>query len=141
MKFEIEMRGFDELRRKYEDLQRQAAGLQGRHKAPLDKLFPPQFMRRYTMRGSFQAMLAESRWKVATPEDFAAIPDDEWDAFVRQETDSVLGRRCKKRLRASGRAGNSASSRVRSGGGRNSVCCDSRRGLGVPDGSMCRRRD
>ncbi len=84
MKFE--MHGFDELQRKLEDLQQRIARLQGEHKVPFDKLFPPEFMRRYTKHASIQTMFAASRWKVETQDDFAAIPDDERDAFIRRET-------------------------------------------------------
>jgi len=82
----FEMHGFDELQRKLEDLQRRMERLQGKRKVPLDTLFPPEFMKRYTKHAGIQDMFTASPWKVETQGDLAAIPDDEWDAFVRQET-------------------------------------------------------
>jgi hypothetical protein len=43
-------------------------------------------MSKYTDFSSFDEMLGGSGFKVETPEDFAAIPDDQWDAFVATRT-------------------------------------------------------
>jgi hypothetical protein len=51
-----------------------------------DHLFPPEFMRRYTDFPTIQAMADASGFKIESQEDFEAIPDVEWDAFVRSRT-------------------------------------------------------
>ena len=43
-------------------------------------------MSKYTDFSSFDEMLGASGFKAETPEDFAAIPDDQWDAFVATRT-------------------------------------------------------
>ena len=43
-------------------------------------------MREYTNFGSIDEMFEASGFKCDTTEDFRAIPDDEWDAFIRQAT-------------------------------------------------------
>ena len=85
MKFEMRMDGLDELQQKLEEMKRRTEQLDG-EKVSFDKLFPPEFMTQYTNHASIQSMIAASRWKVESQDDFAAIPDDEWDAYVRQET-------------------------------------------------------
>ena len=43
-------------------------------------------MRARTRFASFEAMLKASPFKAETAEDFKAIPDAQWDAFIRKET-------------------------------------------------------
>jgi hypothetical protein len=43
-------------------------------------------MAKHTPFSSFEAMLRASPFEVETAEDFKAIPDDEWDVFIRKTT-------------------------------------------------------
>ena len=67
-------------------LERRAKELHGTHNVPVSQLLTPNFMRKHTPFGSFEAMITTSPFIVDTAEDFRAIPDAEWDAFVRQNT-------------------------------------------------------
>ncbi len=82
----IRFDGFDELKRKLEGLARRVERLGGERELAFKELFPPSFMRSYTKFGTIEEMLTASPWKVESQEDFKAIPDAEWDEFVRQAT-------------------------------------------------------
>jgi hypothetical protein len=77
---------FDEFSRKLRDLQRRAEELDGESQVPVTELFPDEFMLLHTDFPSFDAMLEASGFNVQSSEDFAAIPDDAWDAHVRAHT-------------------------------------------------------
>jgi len=47
------------------------------------ELFPAEFMRRHTRVATFEALLGAGG---VSDTDFAAIPDDKWDATVRAHT-------------------------------------------------------
>lgn len=76
----------DDISRKLRDLQRQAEELDGEHSVPMNELFHDEFMLRNTDYPSIDEMFAASGFKIETSEDFAAVPDDEWDAFVKNRT-------------------------------------------------------
>jgi hypothetical protein len=80
----IRITGLDEFRRKLERLSRNAQNVSG--PVAFDDLFPPEFMRRYTDFSTIQAMADASGFKIESQEDFEAIPDADWDAFVRSRT-------------------------------------------------------
>lgn len=82
----IKIEGLEEATRKLEDLSRKAQELDGKHEVAMSEMFPPAFMTRHTDFSSFSAMLNASGFKVETKEDFAAIPNAEWDAFVTSRT-------------------------------------------------------
>jgi len=82
----MEMKGLDEALRKLNDLQRRAEQLNGEQRVPISQLLNSSFMLQNTTFESFEAMLDSSGFKVETTEDFAAIPDDEWDAFIVKAT-------------------------------------------------------
>src|SRR5262249_26845279 len=84
--FKFEIKGLDELREKLRQLQRNAEAVSGNHEVPFSELFPPEFMLLHTDFESMDAMIAASGFKVESQEDFAAIPDEPWDAFVRDHT-------------------------------------------------------
>jgi hypothetical protein len=80
----IKITGLDEFRRKLERLSRNAQNVNG--PVAFDDFFPPEFMRRYTDFSSIQVMADASGFKIESQEDFEAIPDADWDAFVRSRT-------------------------------------------------------
>ena len=67
-------------------LQRRAEEVDGTHQVPLSELLTPTFMRGHSPFDSFEAMLRASPFSVESAEDFKAIPDADWDVFVRQNT-------------------------------------------------------
>ena len=80
----IKITGLDEFRRKLDRLSRNAQNVSG--PVAFDDLFPPEFMRRYTDFTAMQAMADASGFKIDSQDDFEAIPDAGWDAFVRCHT-------------------------------------------------------
>lgn len=84
MSFKIE--GLDQLSRKLRDLGARARALDGTHQVRADEMFTHDFMRRHTRFGTFSEMVRASGFTVESAEDFAAIPDRDWDTFVRQAT-------------------------------------------------------
>lgn len=80
----IKITGLDEFRRKLDRLSRNAQNANG--PAAFDDLFPPEFMRRHTDFTTIQAMADASGFKIESQEDFEAIPEPEWDAFIRERT-------------------------------------------------------
>jgi hypothetical protein len=75
MDFKFDLSGLDEL-------QQRVRRLDGPHDVPLNELLNPEFMLKYTHFSSFQDMLDHGGYSVKTPEDFKAIPDAPWDAFI-----------------------------------------------------------
>ena len=80
----VKLQGFDDLRRKLENLKRRAQSLNG--SVPFEDLFPPEFMRRYTDFKTIEEMLCAFGTPITSSEDFASIPDQEWDAYVKRST-------------------------------------------------------
>lgn len=52
----------------------------------LDELMNPQFMSNCSKFPSLNELFEKSGFKIESPEDFAAIPDEEWDAFIKEST-------------------------------------------------------
>ncbi|RJX20408.1 MAG: hypothetical protein C4575_06625 [Desulforudis sp.] len=77
---------FEDALHKLRDLQRKAEQLDGEHSIPLTELFHDEFMLRNTEFPSIETMLEASGYKIESNEDFADIPDEEWDAFIRERT-------------------------------------------------------
>jgi hypothetical protein len=82
----IRLEGFDEFCRQLERLKRNAERLDGEHAVSFEELFSDAFMRRHTRFPSMQAMFDASPFKIASQADFDAIPDNEWDRYVRSST-------------------------------------------------------
>lgn len=79
MGFHIDRSGLDKLQRRIESIPKS-------ENVSFGELFNPAFMRRYTQFESIDTMIEASGYTVETPEDFAAIPDAEWDAFIATNT-------------------------------------------------------
>ena len=82
----IKTTGFDKITNHLKKLSQRLEELDGTHTIPFDELFPDSFMTANTKFASIQEMLDKSGFEVATREDFAAIPDDDWDRYVRANT-------------------------------------------------------
>lgn len=81
--FSFKMHGFDELQRKFRDLSRKAAELDGTDSVSIIELLTPSFVSKYTRFVNAEEMFKASGFEIETQEDFAAIPDDEWDEFIQ----------------------------------------------------------
>ena len=74
--------GLDEAMKKLNDLQRKAKAI-NQQSVPVSEILTPAFLLRHTPFGSADEMYQASGFKIETPEDFEAIPDEELDAFIR----------------------------------------------------------
>lgn len=79
--FKIE--GLDELQQKLDELVNNAEELDGEHHIPISELLTGDFVSQHTSFSSADEMFEASGFKIQTQEDFAAIPDVEWDTFIR----------------------------------------------------------
>jgi hypothetical protein len=52
----------------------------------LAAVFPPSFMERHTDADTFEGFVEESEWEVSSREEFAAIPQGEFDDYVADRT-------------------------------------------------------
>ncbi len=82
----VKVTGMDGIKRRLEDLSRRAQELHGNHNVPLSELMPPEFISNCSQFTSLEAMFTASNFKIESIEDFKAIPDDEWDAFIVDNT-------------------------------------------------------
>jgi hypothetical protein len=80
MSVKIDRSGLDKLIKN-------AKELDGQHQVKLVDLMNPGFISAHSQFSDFDALLAASGFTVESAEDFAAIPDDEWDAFIKASTD------------------------------------------------------
>ena len=77
---------FEDMLRKLRDLRRRAEQLDGEHSVAFTELFSDEFMLRNTEFPSIDSMFEATGFRVESSEDFAAIPDEEWDIFIRERT-------------------------------------------------------
>jgi hypothetical protein len=83
----IKVTGLDEMQRNIRGLAKRAQDLDGTHSVKLRDLFTPAFIQSHTKHSSFDDWFKASHFKVESPEDFKAIPDQEKDDYVRSTTD------------------------------------------------------
>jgi hypothetical protein len=74
------------FREKLGDLGRRAKELDGPHEVPLKELMPPAFVAGCSSFGSLEELFAGSPFKINSTDDFKAIPDADWDAFIQSST-------------------------------------------------------
>jgi|GEM_PF-284419 hypothetical protein len=77
------IKGLDQIQRQLERLQKNAEKLHGTHHIPMNELFPPSFMRRYSSYATFQEMYDASPFNNM---DFEKIPDADWGEYVCRST-------------------------------------------------------
>lgn len=85
--FKIEMKGFDEVQKRLGDMAERAAELDGKQQTvPLSELLNDDFIAEHSSFASFNKLLAASPFKVETKEDFEAIPNDDWNTYIANNT-------------------------------------------------------
>lgn len=82
--FKIE--GLDKVHKKLEDLAHKAQELDGQHNVPVSELLTEEFLSQCTRFSWVEEMFEASGFKIESQEDFAAIPDDQWNDFVGQNS-------------------------------------------------------
>ena len=63
-----------------------ARNLDGTQQVGILDLLHPEFMSKHTKSPDFLSFCESAGYKVETQEDFKAIPDEPWDAFIKSET-------------------------------------------------------
>lgn len=82
----MKITGIKELQDKLGDLSRRALNLKGPRSVPIADLLTPTFLSRCSRFQSAAELFEASGFTVNSQEDFAAIPDQQWDTFIRQNT-------------------------------------------------------
>ena len=79
--------GFDELSKRLTELSNNAQELaEKEHSIPLPELLTSEFLSGCTKFYSVEDMFDSSGFKVKTLRDFAEIPSDQWDDFIKTNT-------------------------------------------------------
>ncbi|EBQ6113496.1 hypothetical protein DAZ36_25185 [Salmonella enterica subsp. enterica serovar Enteritidis] len=84
MSFEI--KGLRELQKKLDDLANNTKALDGQHQVPLTDLLNPAFIASCSKFSSVEELFDASGFKIESAEDLKAIPDAEWDSFIKSNT-------------------------------------------------------
>ncbi|ANC75505.1 hypothetical protein ABE65_000950 [Fictibacillus phosphorivorans] len=84
MKFK--MTGMKQLQNRLKELENNAEELEKTKSISFEELFTNSFMHQFTSFSSMEEMIEKSPYTVNSSKDFAAIPDDEWDVYVRSHT-------------------------------------------------------
>jgi len=82
----IKIEGLDELTNKLDQLAQRASELHGSHQVPMTELLTPAFLAKCSEFLSPDEMFAASGFEVESTEDFEAIPEQDWDAFIQKNT-------------------------------------------------------
>lgn len=82
----FEIKGLDNLKKKFTQMQKAAEELERTKSISFDQLFTSAFMQKYTNFLSFKEFLKAGNFDVNSQEDFEAIPDEELDAHVKNST-------------------------------------------------------
>lgn len=82
----LNVTGLDATIKRLDQLAQKAKALDGKHSVPLSELLTDSFIRSRTRFLSFDEMTKASGFKVENADDFEAIPDSEWDDFIRKNT-------------------------------------------------------
>ena len=77
MKFDL--KGLDQL-------EKNVSELSGTSSIPLGDLMNPGFISSCSQYSNLEELIEASGFKVETEEDFAAIPDQEWEQFIQTNT-------------------------------------------------------
>ena len=80
MSVKIDLSGLEKLKKNLEKLD-------GTHEVQLGDLLTPKFILAHTKFSDLDDLLKSSGFKVDSAEDFKAIPDEEWDAFIKANSD------------------------------------------------------
>ena len=86
MSFKFEVTGFREIESQLRRLQSKARSLDGIHRIPIKDILTDEFISKHTRYASADEWFAQSPFEIQSQDDFEAIPDAEWDAYVRRTT-------------------------------------------------------
>lgn len=82
----VKITGLEVIKDKLQDFSDRVQKLDGTHNIPVSELLTSDFLRSCSIFPSAEEMFKASGFKVESPEDFKAIPDDQWDVFIQKNT-------------------------------------------------------
>ena len=85
----LKITGLDNIQRRLDDVARRADSLSGNKNVPIPELLTADFLHQCSRFRSADEMFEASGFKIDSAEDFASIPDAEWDLFIRTNTSFV----------------------------------------------------
>jgi hypothetical protein len=97
----IKVTGLEQLQKKLNDLKNKVESISSERSVPISELLTPDFLATCSTFSSAAEMFERSGFNVESQEDFAAIPDDPWDDFIRSNTSFLSWR---EMLQAAGAA-------------------------------------
>jgi hypothetical protein len=75
-----------EFERKLKDIGDRAQKLQGTTAVPLSKLLTSEFLKTCSRFSSLTEMFNASGFVITNADDFKAVPNDQWDEFIKGNT-------------------------------------------------------
>jgi hypothetical protein len=82
----LQVKGLDQMQRELRKIQDRLESVAGTHQVSADRLLTPRFIQTHTDYETVDEWFAASPFKIENTADFAAIPDDQWDAYVQKTT-------------------------------------------------------
>lgn len=79
--------GFDNLSKRFDKMAKAAKEMDGEHSIPMSDLFTEAFVSQHSNFKSIDEFFEASGLDCSSQEAFAAIPDNQIDAFVSENTD------------------------------------------------------
>lgn len=83
----FKMNGFDELSNKLNKMQKGVEEINNQEKVSFDELFTDDFMEEHTKFQTLDSFFEASGFDVSSSEAFAAIPDEDMDKFVAENSE------------------------------------------------------
>lgn len=83
----IEITGLDDVIKELSRLENNAEKLSKKDSVDFSELFNPDFLLKHSSFSSFNELADKSPFTINSDKDFEAIPDDEWDKFIKENTD------------------------------------------------------
>jgi len=84
MTFKIE--GLDELQRRLEEMSNKAKEIEGEHSVPVTDLLTPEFLSDCSAFSTVEELFEASGFNIKSQEDVEAIPENQWEWFIQQNT-------------------------------------------------------
>jgi len=82
----VKLTGLEQFQRQIAELEHQVDAVSREQSIPLSELLNSDFLAACSTLSSVDEMFERSGFKVESEDDFAAIPDDDWEAFIRANT-------------------------------------------------------
>src|ERR1700727_1542823 len=82
----VKVTGLKEFERKLKDIGDRAQKLQGTTDVPLSELLTRDFLKTCSRFSSLSEMFKASGFVITNADDFKAVPDNQWDEFIKENT-------------------------------------------------------